>query len=68
MSALDSSSEEVVEDALKVASKGRTTIAITHRLSSMYHADVINVLDCGQVVESRHASRTDGCKIVGLQL
>jgi len=51
-SALDSASEEIVEEALRTASKGRTTIAIAHRLSSIQHADIIYVLDAGKVMES----------------
>ncbi|MEN9620133.1 MAG: hypothetical protein RL499_326 [Actinomycetota bacterium] len=51
-SALDSVSERVVQSALDAASRGRTTIAIAHRLSTVSAADVIHVLDHGRVVES----------------
>jgi ABC-type multidrug transport system fused ATPase/permease subunit len=64
---MDSASEEIVEDALTTASKGRTTITISHRLISICHADVIHVLNGGQVVESGYARRTDSCKMVGRQ-
>ncbi|KDN46982.1 P-loop containing nucleoside triphosphate hydrolase protein [Tilletiaria anomala UBC 951] len=56
-SALDSESEKVVQDALDKAAKGRTTIAIAHRLSSISKADQIFVLKDGIVAEKGdHAS------------
>jgi ATP-binding cassette, subfamily B, bacterial len=51
-SALDSISEHVVQEALDTASRGRTTIAIAHRLSTVLSADVIFVVSAGQIVES----------------
>lgn len=50
-SALDSESEHVVQAALDKAAKGRTTIAVAHRLSTIQKADVIYVFDQGVVVE-----------------
>lgn len=50
-SALDSQSETVVQAALDQASRGRTTIAIAHRLSTVQDADLILVLQDGIVAE-----------------
>jgi ATP-binding cassette subfamily B protein len=50
-SALDAHSERMVQAALQVAMKGRTTLVIAHRLATVMKADVIWVLDQGQVVE-----------------
>jgi len=50
-SALDSESERLVQGALEQAMKGRTTLVISHRLSTIRKADRIVVLDKGAVVE-----------------
>nr|KAF6417722.1 ATP binding cassette subfamily B member 1 [Rousettus aegyptiacus] len=50
-SALDTESEAVVQAALDKARKGRTTIVIAHRLSTVRNADVIAGFDSGVIVE-----------------
>ena len=54
-SALDAQSEAVVADAIATLSKGRTTLVIAHRLSTVRDADKIVVLNRGRLVEQgRH--------------
>ncbi|MEM6887909.1 MAG: ABC transporter ATP-binding protein [Pseudomonadota bacterium] len=50
-SALDAESEHLVKEALDELTRGRTTIVIAHRLSTVLGADKIVVLDGGRVVE-----------------
>jgi len=51
-SALDTVSERIVQEALEQASKGRTTLSVAHRLSTVIGADVIHVVEAGRIVES----------------
>jgi ATP-binding cassette subfamily B protein len=51
-SALDTISERIVQAALDEAARGRTTIAIAHRLSTVIGADIIFVVQGGEIVET----------------
>lgn len=50
-SAMDTNSERIVQATLDAATANRTTIAIAHRLSTVVNADLILVLEHGQIVE-----------------
>ncbi|MEL6753020.1 MAG: ATP-binding cassette domain-containing protein, partial [Pseudomonadota bacterium] len=50
-SALDSATEAAVQDALDEASRGRTTLMVAHRLSTVQNADEIIVLEKGEIIE-----------------
>ena len=54
-SALDSATEQAIQQNLRDLSKGKTTLVIAHRLSTVVDADEILVLQAGQIVErGRH--------------
>jgi ABC-type multidrug transport system fused ATPase/permease subunit len=63
-SSLDSESENLIQEALKRLMKGRTTLVIAHRLSTVQSADTIVVFNEGRIVETgTHAElllRPDG--------
>ncbi len=56
-SALDSKTEKAIQASMDVAARGRTTLIIAHRLSTVMNADEIIVLDAGHIVErGKHAA------------
>ena len=50
-SSLDTHSERLVQKALETLMRGRTTLAIAHRLSTILAADVIFLVNKGEIVE-----------------
>lgn len=50
-SSIDTETEELIQHAMEVLKKGRTTFIIAHRLSTIQHADQILVLEQGEIVE-----------------
>ena len=56
-SALDTESEKLVQEALDTVLKGRTSVVIAHRLSTVHNADKIIVIEQGRIAEQgAHAS------------
>ncbi len=51
LSSVDTATEETIQQELKTALEGRTSIIVSHRISSIKHADQILVLDDGRVIE-----------------
>jgi len=51
-SSLDTESERLVQDAILKLMQNRTSIVIAHRLSTIQYADVIVVIDGGEIVET----------------
>ena len=51
-SAVDNETEAAIQRSLAHVSKGRTTIVVAHRLSTVRHADRIHVIDQGRLLES----------------
>lgn len=54
LSAVDTQTEEKILNNLKRIMKNKTSVIISHRISSVMHADKILVLDKGQIIESGH--------------
>ena len=63
-SALDSENEEIIQDAMKKLIKGKTTLMIAHRFSSIRLANRILVMDQGEIIaDGKHEEIYENCEI-----
>lgn len=51
-SSIDTYSEELLQNAVEIITKGRTSIIIAHRLATIVNADLIVVMDQGKIIET----------------
>jgi ATP-binding cassette subfamily B protein len=51
-SAIDNETEAAIQRSLSTHAKGRSTLVVAHRLSTVRHADAIHVLENGRIIES----------------
>ena len=57
---MDTRTERLIQNAFDILLKGRTSIVIAHRLSTIVNADMILVIDNGQIIErGKHAELMD---------
>jgi len=50
-SSVDTETESMIQEAIEQITKGRTSIIIAHRLATVQHADVIMVMEKGEIIE-----------------
>ena len=63
-SALDNESEKIIQSALQELQKGRTTLVIAHRLSTVRDADQILVIDAGKIIsKGKHEELLKTCEL-----
>jgi ABC-type multidrug transport system fused ATPase/permease subunit len=63
-SSLDSESERLIQDSLEYLFKTRTSVIISHRLSTIQHADIIYVIENGTIVDrGNHQELISRCDI-----
>jgi ABC-type multidrug transport system fused ATPase/permease subunit len=63
-SSLDSESERLIQDSLEYLFKTRTSVIISHRLSTIQHADIIYVIENGTIVDrGKHQELISRCDV-----